>query len=328
MPRRARVFVEGLIYHVYNRVGRGEAPFKLGDEAQAFYSLIHEVARRDGLTIFAWCIMPNHFHLAVRTSSVPLWRSMRYLQHRYAQGFNRRCRVFGPLWQSRYKARPVTERDSLLRLLAYVHLNPVAGKLVDDPERYQWSGHRELLRRTPNGLVDADAAYALLGGTRRQAVRSYLSLVRREQEEPRIGARVEALPWWGGTPGEEAVQGGLDPLGRSSGPERSRMSASEFVARLSPLVGVSAEELASRERGAELIEARELVGSLAIERWGVEVKALAAALGKSRDGVSLWVRRAARRRCNDRHFAARLDELDRQVAEEVHRALKKTATTR
>ena len=76
MPRRARVFVEGLTYHVYNRVGRGEAPFKLEDEAQLFFTLLHEVKRRDGLTLLAWCIMPNHYHLAVRTSSVPLWRSI------------------------------------------------------------------------------------------------------------------------------------------------------------------------------------------------------------------------------------------------------------
>jgi len=48
MARRPRVFVEGLTYHVYNRVGRGEAPFKLDDEAERFCSLIHEVKRRDG----------------------------------------------------------------------------------------------------------------------------------------------------------------------------------------------------------------------------------------------------------------------------------------
>ena len=39
MPRRPRVFVEGLVYHVYNRAGRGEAPFKLEDEAGRFWLL-------------------------------------------------------------------------------------------------------------------------------------------------------------------------------------------------------------------------------------------------------------------------------------------------
>jgi REP element-mobilizing transposase RayT len=133
MPRRLRVLVEGLTYHVYNRVGRGEAPFKLEDEAERFWSLMHKVKKRDGLAVMAWCIMPNHYHLAVRTASVPLWRSIRSLQHAYTQGFNRRCKVLGPLWQARYKARPVEGTDSLLRLLAYIHLNPARVRMVDDP---------------------------------------------------------------------------------------------------------------------------------------------------------------------------------------------------
>lgn len=36
MPRRPRVFVDGLIYDVYHRAGRGEAPFTLEDEAGRF----------------------------------------------------------------------------------------------------------------------------------------------------------------------------------------------------------------------------------------------------------------------------------------------------
>jgi hypothetical protein len=53
MPRRPMVFIEGPTYHVYNRVGRGEAPFKLEEEAERFWSLLHEVKERDGLTILA-----------------------------------------------------------------------------------------------------------------------------------------------------------------------------------------------------------------------------------------------------------------------------------
>jgi hypothetical protein len=95
------------------------------------------------------------------------------------------------------------------------------------------------------------------------------------------------------------------------------LSAEESVERVAPLVGMTVEDLGGRERGAARVEARELIGGLAVERWGVQVKAPAAALGKSRDGASLWVRRAAQRRREDREFAAKLDELDRRLAGEV-----------
>jgi len=81
MPRRLRVRVEGLIYHVHNRVGRGESLVTLDDEADRFVGLLDDGKRRDGLTVLAWCLIPNHYHLAVRNPSVPLWRSMRFLLH-------------------------------------------------------------------------------------------------------------------------------------------------------------------------------------------------------------------------------------------------------
>jgi len=314
MPRRPRVFVEGLTYHVYNRVGRGEAPFKLQEEAERFWGLLCEVKRRDGLTVLAWCIMPNHYHVAVRTGSVPLWRSIRFLQHAFTQGFNRRCKVMGPLWQARYKARPVRETKDLVRVIAYIHLNPVAAKMVADPGKYRWSGHGELLRRVARPLLDADLVYGLFGGTRRQALRAYLGLVSQERSEPWLGGRLERLPWWGAEPDEEESGRGIDALGARAGLERRRLPAVEFLARVEPLLRVGIVELAGAQRGAAVLEARELVAGVAVERWGVGVKELAGALGKSRDGVSQWVRRAARRRSEEPAFARRLNELDRKLA--------------
>jgi putative transposase len=314
MPRRGRVFVEGLIYHVYNRVGRGEAPFKLDDEAERFWALLHEVKTRDGLSVYAWCVMPNHYHLAVRTDAVPLWRSIRFVQHRYTQGFNRRCKVFGPLWQSRYKARPVVEQDSLLRLLAYIHLNPVAAKMVKDPGAYRWSGHRELTGHLRRSLLDVDLVLGLFGGTRREALHAYRGLLRQEREAAWFGAGPESVAWWGEEPVEAGFRRRLDALGGSAAPMRRRASPEEFLKQVSALLGVSVGELASVQRDSRVVEARELVGGLAIERWGVGVKALADVLGKSRDGVSLWVRRAARRRSEDGRFAQKLDKLDRRLA--------------
>ncbi len=83
--------------------------------------------------------------------------------------------------------------------------------------------------------------------------------------------------------------------------------------------GTHFRELASAQRSAAVLEARELVAGLAVERWGVGVKELADALGKSRDGVSLWVHRAARRRAKEPAFARRLDELDRKLARSLER---------
>ena len=81
------------MYHVYNRLGRGEQVFAEETEAAAFVTLLRDVAERDGLTVFAWCLMSNHYHLAVRTGVVSLDRPMRSLQQRVTRGINARNRV-------------------------------------------------------------------------------------------------------------------------------------------------------------------------------------------------------------------------------------------
>ena len=40
------------------------------------------LAREHRLGVAAWCVMGNHYHLAVRAERVPLWRSMRLIQGR------------------------------------------------------------------------------------------------------------------------------------------------------------------------------------------------------------------------------------------------------
>jgi hypothetical protein len=49
-------------------------------EAARFVEVIRDVKKRDGLTVLAWCVIGHHDHLALRTSSVPLWRSIRLVQ--------------------------------------------------------------------------------------------------------------------------------------------------------------------------------------------------------------------------------------------------------
>ena len=102
MPRSPRVFLEGGVYHVYNRVTRGEKVF--GDDHEALFLLdtIREVRDRDGFIVLAWCIMGNHYHLAVRCATVPLWRSMASIHSKVSKSYNARYRVYGPFWQGRF----------------------------------------------------------------------------------------------------------------------------------------------------------------------------------------------------------------------------------
>ena len=114
MPRAHRQLLEGGLYHVYNRFSRGEEIFADPDEADRFVGMIREAKKRDGFIVYAWCLMSNHYHLALRTSAIPLSRTMGILQGGFSRSFNQRRRRTGPVWQSRYQGPP-GRRPALLR---------------------------------------------------------------------------------------------------------------------------------------------------------------------------------------------------------------------
>ncbi len=129
--RPPRVFVEGGIYHVYNRVTRDERVFDGDGEAARLLDAMCDARDRDGLTVLAWCIPGNHDHMAVRCGSVPVWRTMASIHTRVSKSYNARYRVCGPFRQGRYREKPVDAPEYVRRLILPIHLNPVTTGIVD-----------------------------------------------------------------------------------------------------------------------------------------------------------------------------------------------------
>lgn len=324
MPRSPRVFVEGGIYHVYNKVTRGERVFADDARAHRLVELMREIKRRDEFVVLAWCVMPNHYHLAVRCTSVPLWRSVASFQARVTREYNAHHRVHGPFWQGRYKAKLVEEPSYLRRLLLYIHLNPVSAGIVERPEDFEWSGHREVIRRVRTPFADPDQLLLVFGETRRNARKTYLESILATRDAPWADAEPGGLPWWrlGRPPARiqdedlrmPATTPVIDELGRSTALDRPLLDAEDFVERILDVLAIDIEELVGRGKRREVVRAREMLMTLAVERFDLRVRDLANRLGVRYDTASLWGRRGTRRRTDDDGFRRRIDEIDEILA--------------
>jgi len=320
MPRRVRVFVSGAVYHVYCRVARGEPAFSDAREAAALVGVIRGVSREHGLSVLAWCVMATHYHLAVRVGRIPLWRSMRLIQGRFARSHNRRQKVLGPFWQGRYKAIVVPDARYLEQVIAYIHLNPVTAKVVSDPARYRWSGHRELLGRVADPLVDVHEALVLFGRRRSAARRAYVRMLRGERRAEWIGERPERLPWWrGGEEAEEAIslaegRPRLDALGASTLPQRARWGVDEYLVRACKVHGLELSELSGRRKDETTARLRERVVLIGLEVYGLRVKDLAERMRMNPGSASRVLARAAERDREDASFHEQRLDLEERLA--------------
>lgn len=315
MPRAPRVFVEGGIYHVYNRFASGEAVFADPEAAMDFIELLRFVKRRDGWTVFAWVLMSNHYHLAVRSRAVPISQGFHYLQGTFSRRFNRSRGRTGALWQSRYHAKPINEQRYLDRVVLYIHLNPVAGGLVKQPADHVFGGHREIVKRVKNPVIDTDETLLSFGETEKVARSGYLAAIRFGCRElgREVGQGGEARGIWVRAERDlEHDDAGpyIDVLGRSTGPERRPLPADEFIAEGARHLEIDVANLASRTRQRHVVEARRLLLALGRERWGQRANELGRALGKKADTISYLAREGIRQRLEDEVFAKRYEDLD------------------
>ena len=131
------------IYHVYNRGARRGRIFFSDEHYRFCLRLIGKYKEKYAINVVCVCLMPNHYHIAVQQR--PGGSISRFLQttfNTYTQSINAELHQGGRLFQGGAKAIAVTMDAQSVRLFRYIHLNPVAARLVQEPEEWEFSDYR------------------------------------------------------------------------------------------------------------------------------------------------------------------------------------------
>jgi REP element-mobilizing transposase RayT len=155
-------------------------------------------------TVFAWALIPNHFHLVVRTGPVPLAAIMRRLMTGYAVWYNRRHGRSGHLFQNRYKSIPCDEEDYLWERVRYVGLNPLRARLASDLDgldRYPYGSHSALMGTVERPWQEVDEVLVRFGakvGSARETYREFVAagIAHGHRADLMGGGRVRSAGGW------------------------------------------------------------------------------------------------------------------------------------
>lgn len=178
MPRSPRSDVAPGIFHLIARGNRGERTFLERGDFERFLAILADVVTRERWLLYAYCLMPNHFHLLVETRSPTLSRGMHRLNGTYAQWFNRRHDFDGHLFGDRFYSKPVATPLHLVGSARYIVLNPKRAGLTTGPGRWEWSSYRATLGTVaaPDFLA-ASELLAQFGRTTDEARRAFRRFV-------------------------------------------------------------------------------------------------------------------------------------------------------
>jgi len=143
MPRRARVSIPGIPWHIIQRGNNRSACFYADEDYQFYLHHLKEQAEKCSCEIHAYVLMTNHVHLLLtpekENSAAQL---MKNLGQRYVQYINRTYKRSGTLWEGRYRSCLMQSEDYVLACYRYIELNPVRADMVSHPRDYPWSSYR------------------------------------------------------------------------------------------------------------------------------------------------------------------------------------------
>lgn len=159
--RDYKQFVQGEFYHVYNRGNGKMTIFSDNEDFSFFIRRLKEglfpslsLSKRNqpvllpenAFDLICYCLMPNHFHLAIRQNSdVTISKLMSKVCTSYSKYFNKKYERVGSIFQDQFKAVHVETNEQLLWLSVYIHKNPLVSNIVERLDSYEYSSYLDYI---------------------------------------------------------------------------------------------------------------------------------------------------------------------------------------
>ena len=148
MPRPPRISLEDALYYITSRCIYNQDIFKEEADYNTYFELIKKYKEQYKFKLYAYALLPNHFHLLLELPDQDqegfkggISEIMHGLNSSYTKYFNGKYGRKGHLFRDRFKTALVEKDPYLLKLTAYIHLNPQKLNLVFSAKDYSFSSY-------------------------------------------------------------------------------------------------------------------------------------------------------------------------------------------
>ena len=177
MPRRARLAMAGVAWHIIQRGNNRSACFYAEEDCRRYLDTLKEQSDKHGCAVHAYVLMTNHVHLLVTPERVDsVAAMMKNLGQRYVQYVNRTYRRSGTLWEGRFKSCLAQREDYVLACYRYIELNPVRANMVSHPSDYRWSSYFANAYGKEDSLLTMHEEYLRVGRNEDERRHNYREL--------------------------------------------------------------------------------------------------------------------------------------------------------
>ena len=142
------------VYHVFSHVNGKELIFREETNYQFFLKQLDKYIIQIA-DIYAYCLLPNHFHLLLRFKNIEginvedehqfLMKNFGNFLNSYAKAFNKKYNRKGALFLNAVKRKKISDEKYLLKVLHYIHNNPINHGFVNKVNQWKHSSYNSYL---------------------------------------------------------------------------------------------------------------------------------------------------------------------------------------
>ncbi len=161
MARGPRISYPGAIFHIINRFVDKHPFFKDDEDYNYFLKIYFEEAKNNSILTFAYCLMPNHFHIVLQTQTGEISKFLHRFLTRVAQQLNKKYNRVGHLFQGRSKTLLIQTELYFKTAIGYVLLNSVRAGISDNIYSYKWNSVDRTMNIKENSIDKEKLFYNL-----------------------------------------------------------------------------------------------------------------------------------------------------------------------
>lgn len=208
MPRQARKRSRSGIYHIMLRGINKQTIFEDNEDRRKFLQTLGRYKKVSGYTLYGYALMDNHVHMLLKEGEEGVSAAVKRIGSSYVRWYNDKYDRYGHLFQGRFRSETVESSGYFLKVLRYIHQNPMKAGLAENVFESKWTSMKEYLdavyvvddfvygkeafagavykvaaASTKIKLVDVDFALNLFSTNRNEAIERFVEYMQQPNED-------------------------------------------------------------------------------------------------------------------------------------------------
>lgn len=279
MARMPRVHQPNGFYHAILRGNNKQDIFFANEDRKRWEELLVKAVDHYKAKIHAYCWMTNHIHVLIQVSEPPLANIMRYAASQYSRQTNELLGTTGHLFERRHRAFLVGDDSYLMRLVRYIHNNPVRANLYLTAKDYPWSSHCIYLGHRATSWLTTDFVLRMFADDRRRARLQYRRFMGEADADFDPCEQSEEIA-------ADRLDSASDLMLTRTQSTNESITLEQIIAQQSERNGIAIAQLAGHSRVRIITRVRAEIAIQATEQGVATIADVARALGRSESAIS------------------------------------------